>query len=88
MDHISIALPASTRERLKSVLKEERTSVSQFVRDLIERAVEERERTRLQRMYKGLTALKGQGKPGVTDSSLIIDQTLYGVDGAWKGQDA
>jgi hypothetical protein len=36
-------------------------------------------------MYKELSKLSGAGKAGIRDASTTIDKTLYGENGAWRG---
>jgi len=44
------------------------------------------ERLKRERMYAGLNAFREAGSPGITDASTTIDETLYGDNGAWKGE--
>ena len=48
--------------------------------------LEEREQQRINKMYATLRKWQGGGTPGITDASQTIDDSLYGVTGAWKGQ--
>ena len=40
---------------------------------------------RLDRMYKVLKEMEGIGDPDITDASTTINETLYGENGAWRG---
>lgn len=60
-------------------------TMTEVIESGIRQIIEQQEQTRIDRMYKGLFALKGIGKQGITDASTTIDEDLYGDDGAWKG---
>jgi hypothetical protein len=81
----TIRLQPSLLERLKMFSREHNTTMTEVIESGIRQIIEQQEQTRIKRMYKGLFALKGVGKAGVTDASTTIDEELYGESGAWKG---
>ncbi len=75
-------------QRLKSVAQERRSSMSRLIEDELSEILRERENRKLSKMYAAIKKWQGSGSPGITDASQTIDQTLYGENGAWKGQGA
>ncbi len=81
----TIIMQPSLFKRLKLFSQERGKPVSEIVALGVRQVIEADDQLRLERMYKGLFALAGTGKQGITDASRTIDETLYGENGAWKG---
>ena len=74
--------------RLKLLSQEQGKPISEIVDLGVSQIIAASDESRLERMYKGLFNLAGMGKRGIRDASSLIDETLYGENGAWKGRDA
>ena len=88
MIRTSLILPESLHQRLQILSSQEEKNLSQLIRDLLDMALAEQDQTHLQRLYRGLREARGTGNTGIIDASATIDETLYGKDGAWKGENA
>jgi len=82
----SLYLPTTLHQRLLVASKQEKKSLSELVKELLDKALAASEEKKLQRMYEGLKALGGFGPKGIRDASTTIDKVLYGENGAWRGQ--
>ncbi len=88
MVRTSLVLPASLQQRLHIEAKSESKKVAELIREILDKALLIREQVRTERTYKALEKVKGVCKdPNLTDVSTTINETLYGEQGAWKGQD-
>jgi hypothetical protein len=85
MMRTSLYLPPALHERLRIAGRQEKQAVSTLIRDLLDTALAAQENVRLDRMYKELSELSGAGEAGVRDTSTTLDETLYGENGAWRG---
>ena len=85
MIRTSLLLPDTLHQRLLLAAKQERTSVTQLVRNLLDTALARQEKRRIGHMYDVLKKLEGIGEKDVTDASETIDEMLYGKKGAWQG---
>lgn len=65
--------------------RQEGTSLTQLVRELLDQAMHARQETQRKRIYQALRRLRGFVKDPVTDASTTIDEVLYGENGAWHG---
>lgn len=72
-------------KRLKIYSAQRGRPVSEIIEKAVRQVIEQDEHERLNRMYDGLFELAGRGKSNITDASSSIDETLYGEQGAWKG---
>jgi hypothetical protein len=86
MFRTSFYLPITLHQRLEWVSKQERKSISRVVSELLDKALSSQEKLRLARMYPELRKLQGACKEPLVDASTTINETLYGENGAWKGQ--
>ena len=82
----TLMMPPALLERLKLFSRHQGKSMSEVVEEGVRHVLDEHEDDRLERTYQGLLALKGMIKEPITDASTTIDETLYGENGAWKGQ--
>lgn len=83
----SFMLPPILHQRLVIASKQEDKSLSEMVRELLDRELTRREHIQIDRMYEELKAMDGVGEPGVTDASITVDEILYGENGAWRGSE-
>lgn len=83
----TLLLPEKLHQRITLRAKAENKKVAEVLRALLEKALETKEQAHLRHTYKALKKVQGICKENVTDASTTINQTLYGKDGAWKGQD-
>jgi predicted DNA-binding protein len=86
MIRTSFFLPATLHQRLLMLSGYERKSLSDLVRELLEKALVSREQARIARTYQALEKLEGICKDNIPDASSTINQTLYGEHGAWRPQ--
>lgn len=86
MMRTSIILPNTLHQRLVWTAQSLNTTMSDLVRDLLDKALATQEQGRIERMYQALFKLKGICKEPFTDTSSQIDEILYGEHGAWRGQ--
>lgn len=84
----TITLSPIFLQRLKTVAQERRSSMSRVIEDEMSAVLREREGRKLSKMYAAIKKWQGTGSRGITDVSQTIDETLYGANGAWKGQSA
>jgi predicted DNA-binding protein len=87
MIRTSVFLPATLHQRLLMLSGYEGKSLSDLVRELLDRALVAREQARIARTYKALEKLEGICKDKITDASTTINETLYGEHGAWRPQE-
>lgn len=73
-------------QRLRMVAQAQRRSVSRFVEEELDTLLHQQEQKKLEHLYQALEKWQGTGSPQITDASTTIDETLYGEQGAWKGQ--
>ena len=85
MIRTSVLLPQNLFQQLAMRAAEEKRTVSEIVRSILDTALTQDDPIRVRRVYTGLWKIHGKGKPEVTDVSSTIDETLYGENGAWKG---
>lgn len=87
MIRTSMYLPDTLRYRLLLASQHEGKSVSQLVHELLDKALIDKEKTRIDHMYQALGQMCGIGQKGVTDGSRTIDEVLYGEHGVWNGRE-
>lgn len=58
---------------------------SDFVRELLEKAIHYKENARIKQSYQALNRIKSMTQ-GTPQASAQIDELLYGEDGVWKGR--
>lgn len=85
MIRTTLLLPETLHQRLLLAARNEDTSVSRLVRNLLDTALARREKKRIDHMYNILKKLDGIGEKDITDASETIDEVLYGQKGAWRG---
>lgn len=81
----SITLPTPLHQRLLLMAKSQNKNMVQMIRELVEKGLVEKEEDQITRSYKALDKLIGICKDDVTDTAATINETLYGENGAWKG---
>jgi plasmid stability protein len=81
----TLLLPEQLDQRLLIGSKMTGKSVSDFARELLDRALAHQEKVRVKRMYQVLNELNGLGGVGLKDASSTIDEVLHGKQGAWRG---
>lgn len=81
----TIYLSETLHQRLQIASKRRNQSVSQLAQDLLDRALADEEKVRLDKMYTALEGLEGFIKTPVKDASTTIDEVLYGKHGIWRG---
>lgn len=86
MTRTTISLPDELYQRLVITAQMQDKSTAELMRELLQKAIMHQEKKQLDKLYQGLSELKGLGGAGVTDASTTIDETLYGKQGAWKGK--
>jgi hypothetical protein len=86
MRRTSVILPPPLYHRLTLAAEQERKSLSEFIRDLLAKALAGQEKAHLKRTYAALKKLDGIGPKGIRDASTTINETLYGEHGAWRGK--
>lgn len=66
--------------------RNESKTFSDFIRDLLEQAMQYKENARLKQSYEALKNIKGiaEGEP---TASTHMNDVLYGESGGWKGRD-
>ena len=84
----TIVIRSALYKRLKLFSQEQGKPMSEIVEIGVRQVIDADDENRLNYLYKGLFALAGTGKKGITDASSTINEMLYGEDGAWKGSDA
>lgn len=62
--------------------------MSDLIREILDRGLVEQEETSIEKAYQALQNVRGIGKTEDPTVSSTIDQTLYGEQGAWKGERA
>lgn len=82
----SLFLPPALHQQLLLMSKQEGKSLSDVVREATEQFIDLKQKQHRERMYAALDAMQSVGSLTVTDASTTIDETLYGEQGAWKGQ--
>lgn len=87
MIRTTINLPAQLHHQLHFVAKGQNQTVSTLVRRILERELAHQKDTQMKVAYQSLENVKGIGKTTATDVSTNMDDMLYGLEGAWKGQD-
>jgi len=85
MIRTSILLPEALNQDLRITAKQEETSITDLMRELLDQALAARRKRQLIRTYEVLERLNGAGSKGLTDVSQKVDEVLYGAKGAWKG---
>ena len=83
MVRTSLTLPATLHQRLVLAAQYQQQAISEFVRNLLDKALATQEQGRTDQMYKDLAELQGIGPKGLTDVSATIND-IYGDNGAWK----
>jgi Arc/MetJ-type ribon-helix-helix transcriptional regulator len=83
----TVNLPDALHHHLYFLARGRQTTVSDVVRQLVEKALKEERAEHIRRSYEALNAIKGIIKGGREDISGHIDDILYGEQGAWKGRD-
>ena len=78
----TVAFTNTLNQRLKLLAQEGDKKFSTVVRQLLEKALQAEEDTRITRMYQDLEKLRGVGSPDITDASTTINEVLYGESGA------
>ena len=86
MIRTSLVLPPTLHQRLVWLAREQGTSVAEAVREILDSALQTKEKAKLSRMYQQLDQLTGIAKEPISDASATIDELLYGKNGAWRGQ--
>jgi hypothetical protein len=86
MIRTSVLLPPNLYQQLSMRAAEEKSTVSKMVRSILDVALTHDDSARVRRVYSGLWKIHGKGIPDITDVSSTIDETLYGQNGAWKGE--
>jgi Arc/MetJ-type ribon-helix-helix transcriptional regulator len=84
----TIQLPVQLHHELQFVAQRQHKSVSDVVRELLQRELVQQTPVRMTAVYAALDKVKGSGQDAITDVSATINARLYGPAGAWKGQDA
>jgi hypothetical protein len=84
MIRTSFFLPATLHQRLLMVSGHEGKSLSDLVRELLDKALVSREQARISGTYEALEKLEGICRDKITDASTTINDTLYGEYGAWR----
>jgi predicted DNA-binding protein len=87
MIRTSVFLPATLQQRLLMLSGYEGKSLSDLVRELLDRALVAREQARIAHTYKALEKLEGVRKDKITDASTTVNEILYGEHGAWRPQE-
>lgn len=82
----TITLHPAVFERAKRMSREQGKTMSELIETSLRGLLHQWEANRLKRTYTALKALDGAGEKGITDASTTIDELLYGLNGAWKGQ--
>ena len=82
----SLTLSPAMHQRLLLGARQKKLTMTDYIRKLIAQslAVEEDDRTTL--MYQDLADIKKLGFKAGPNASTTIDETLYGENGAWRGQ--
>ena len=86
MTRTSLYLPESLHQRLQMASKRKQRSVSELVTELLDAGLSKDEDKKLDETYRALKSIKGIVKDDDPNASASIDETLYGVDGAWRGE--
>lgn len=81
----TIYLSQSLHQRLRIVSQRKEKSVSDLVREAVDKAITEAEEAQLDSIYEAMAKMKGICKDPITDASTTIDEVLYGEKGAWRG---
>jgi metal-responsive CopG/Arc/MetJ family transcriptional regulator len=82
----TITMPPHLMLQLKAVSKNEGTTISHLIARAVQQFIQQHQDARLVHMHRTLRTLSGAGGEGARDLSSTIDETLYGEQGAWKGQ--
>ena len=86
MIRTSLFLPEVLHQDLVITAKQEGKSLTDLVRELLDRSLRLRGKAQVKRMYTVLKTLEGKGNPAITDASTTVNDVLYGEKGAWKGK--
>ncbi len=81
----TILFRPSVFKRLKLLSQEQNKPISEIVNGAARGVLETGDKPRLERVYRGLFALAGTGKQGVSDASSTIDKLLYEETDSAKG---
>ena len=84
MIRTSLFLPDTLHQRLLIAANWTDKSLSELVRDLLDKSLINQEQTRIAKMYQALKEVEGIGKDNITDASTTINETLYGDQGTWR----
>jgi hypothetical protein len=88
MIRTTLMLPVGLHQQLLITARQNNSSLSRLVRELISDTLKTLNKTKVKHTYRALNQLDGLGGEGTPDASTTVDDLLYGDDGAWKGKDA
>ncbi len=83
MIRTSLTLPPPLHQRLVLAAQYKQQAISDFIRELLDKALIDQEQGRTDQMYQDLLELQGIGPKGLTDVSTTIND-IYGDNGAWR----
>jgi hypothetical protein len=83
----SVTFPDPLLYRLKVALAQEQQSMTSFVVELVEKALNARDHAHTSKTYQTLDTWVGSGPRGISDAASTVNETLYGPQGAWRDPD-
>jgi hypothetical protein len=83
----SVTFPDPLLYRLKVALTQEQRSMTSFVVELVEKALNARDHAHTSKTYAALDRWVGSGPRGITDAARTVNETLYCPQGAWRDHD-
>jgi metal-responsive CopG/Arc/MetJ family transcriptional regulator len=86
MIRTSVLIPPDLYQQLAMRAAEEKRSVSELVRIILDQALTQDDMMHIRQVYRGLWKIHGKGQDELSDLSSAIDETLYGENGVWKGE--
>lgn len=78
-------LPEKLHKRIKKVSQRQQKSASELLRDILKKELPHLEQTNVADSYAAFEKLKGIAGNDKKDTSMTIDELLYGEKGAWRG---
>lgn len=86
MIRTSLLFPEPLYQHLQLLASERKMALTEVVRELLTKALNSQEGQRLERIYQAFDAMTGAvNDTSIADMSDTIDDTLYGDQGAWRG---
>ncbi|MCB0169337.1 MAG: hypothetical protein KDJ97_02195 [Anaerolineae bacterium] len=86
MIRTSIPLSPTMHQRLQLGARQKKLTLTDYMHNLIAKSLAAEEKDRIKLMYQDLADLKKLDVKAGPDASVTIDETLYGENGVWRGQ--